>query len=474
MDDLKEPSPSLPEGEQEMDDPSFTDDPRLMETIIKRLRARLADLERREAEQRAREARLLWLSSVVEQTDELVLITDRAGTIVYVNPAFVQRTGYTQKEAIGKNPRIVRSGEQGKAFYEELWSTISEGKIFRGVLVNRTKSGERYYEEKTITPLKDAAGTITHYVSTGKDITSRIAADEERKRLVAILEATTDFVAIATVEGEIVYLNRAARRCLGRSETEKLSHLMLSEIYPEWARALVAGEGIPTAVRNGVWHGETAVLNRSGDEIPISQLFLAHRTPAGEVEFLSTIARDISDRKAQTAGLEYRATHDPLTTLPNRALFFDRLRYTLLAAQREKSSFALFIVDLDRFKEINDTHGHYVGDLVLKEVALRLQEALRESDTVARIGGDEFAVILPGADLGGGRRAAEKILIALARPIDAGKISLSARASIGMTLFPDHGGDLDDLIRRADEIMYAVKRSGGGYEVYASKNETSG
>src|SRR5581483_8243855 len=289
---------------------------------------------------------------------ELVLITDRAGTIVYVNPAFVQRTGYTQKEAIGENPRIIRSGAQGEQFYKELWNTISEGKTFRGVLINRTKSGEHYYEEKTITPLKDAAGAITHYVSTGKDITSRIAADEERKRLVAILEATTDFVAIATVEGEIIYLNRSGRRCLGRSETEKLSGLMLSEIYPEWARALVMGEGIPTAIRNGVWHGETAVLNRGGDEIPISQLFLAHRTPDGKVAFFSTIARDISDRKAQTAGLEYRATHDPLTTLPNRALFFDRLRYTLLAAQREKSSFALFIVDLDRFKEINDAHGH--------------------------------------------------------------------------------------------------------------------
>jgi diguanylate cyclase (GGDEF)-like protein/PAS domain S-box-containing protein len=342
------------------------------------------------------------------------------------------------------------------------------------VLINRTKSGERYYEEKTITPLKNADGVITHYVSTGKDITSRMAADEERERLVAILEATTDFVAIATVEGEIVYLNRAARRCLGRSEAEKLSHLMLSEIYPEWARALVMGEGIPAAVRGGVWHGETAVLNRNGDEIPISQLFLAHRTPAGEVEFLSTIARDISDRKAQTAGLEYRATHDPLTTLPNRALFFDRLRYTLLAAQREKSSFALFIIDLDRFKQINDSHGHYAGDLVLKEVALRLQEALRESDTVARIGGDEFAVILPNVDLSGGRRAAEKILATLARPMDEGEISLPLRASIGMTLFPDHGSDLDDLVRRADEIMYSAKRAGGGYEIYASKNETSG
>lgn len=455
-----------------MKDLSFIRDPGALEQIIARLQARLAELEKREAEQEAREAQMRWLSSVVEQTDDAVLITDRAGTIVYVNPAFERRTGYTREQVLGQNPRIVKSGKQGNEFYEQLWKTISEGEIFRGVLINRKATGELYFEEKTITPLKDVNSMITHYVSTGKDITLRMAAEEERKRLVAILEATTDFVAIATAEGELVYLNRAARRCLGRSESEKLPRIMLSEIYPEWARALVAGEGIPTAIRSGVWHGETAVLNRAGDEIPISQLFLAHRTPAGEVEFFSTIARDISDRKAQTAGLEYRATHDPLTTLPNRALFFDRLRYTMLAAQREKGTFALFILDLDRFKEINDHQGHYAGDLVLKEVALRIQEALRESDTVARIGGDEFAVILPNVDLNGAKRAADKILAALGAPMDVERSVLSIQASIGITLFPENGTDLDDLLRRADEVMYTAKRSGGGYAIYSPNAES--
>lgn len=445
----------------------------LLEQIILRLRARLAELEQRELAQHEREARLRWLSSVVDQTDDAVVITDRNGTIVYVNPAFERRTGYTKEEAIGQTPRIVKSGMQNIDFYEQLWKIISEGGIFRGVLINRAKNGEHYYEEKTITPLKDENGTITHYVSTGKDITSRMAADEERKRLVAILEATTDLVAIATAEGEIVYLNRAAKRCLGKAEKETPGRVMLSEIYPEWARALVMGEGIPTAIRNGVWQAETAILDRSGHELPVSQLFLAHSTPSGEVEFLSTIARDISDRKAQTANLEYRATHDPLTTLPNRALFFDRLRHTLLAAQRERASFALFILDLDRFKEINDTHGHAVGDLILQEVGLRLREALRESDTVARIGGDEFAVILPNVDLSGARRAADKILAVLGPPMAAGQLSFSVTASIGIVLFPAHGREIDGLMRRADEIMYAAKRSGGGYAVspFPSKQE---
>lgn len=107
----------------------------------------------------------------------------------------------------------------------------------------------------------------------------------------------------------------------------------------------------------------------------------------------------------QTANLEYLATHDLLTNLPNRNLFFDRLNYTLLAAQREKGSFGLLIIDLDRFKEINDSLGHQVGDAVLKEVGLRLKRALRDSDTVARIGGDEFAVILPNVTRQGGASA---------------------------------------------------------------------
>lgn len=145
------------------------------------------------------------------------------------------------------------------------------------------------------------------------------------------------------------------------------------------------------------------------------------------------------------------------------------MNYTLLAAQREKGTFVLFILNLDRFKEINDRLGHQIGDVVLKEVGVRFKHELRGSDTVARIGGDEFAVILPNVGLAGGRLAATKILKALEDPIQTDRVSLFTQASIGIVLFPDHGGDVETLLRRADRAMYAAKRSGAGYAVCSSK-----
>jgi diguanylate cyclase (GGDEF)-like protein/PAS domain S-box-containing protein len=408
---------------------------------------------------------------LVEQMEESVIITDPNGAIEYVNPAFESMTGYSREEALGRTPRIIKSGRQGEKFYEQLWKTISSGHVFRGVFVNRRKDGSLYYEQKTVTPLKDSLGRITQYGSTGKDITGRIRADEERARLVTILEATTDLVAITTLHGRVRYINRAGERMLGLAEKIDRPTLNLPDFAPEWARRRMRDEGIPAAIRDGVWSGETAFIDYSGRELPVSQVILAHRTPSGEVEYLSTIARDISDRRAQILTLEYQATHDPLTGLPNRTLFFDRLNYALVAARREKESFALLFADLNRFKEINDTLGHHIGDLLLKQIGWRLRGTLRLSDTVARMGGDEFALILPGVGAQGGILAARKILEAIELPFVLEGISLSTAASIGIALYPDHGTDAGILMERADRAMYVAKEGGIGYAVYQSDTE---
>lgn len=131
-----------------------------------------------------REAQLRKLSNVIEQTDDSVVITDREGVIEYVNPSFIRKTGFARDEAIGKTPRIVKSGKQDDRFYrEQLWGTILRGDVFRGLVINKKKNGEIYFEEKTITPLKNEEGVITHFVSTGKDITARRQMEEEREQV---------------------------------------------------------------------------------------------------------------------------------------------------------------------------------------------------------------------------------------------------------------------------------------------------
>ena len=422
--------------------------------------------ERKESDEPFKGIGELQAYHLVEQMEESVIITNPHGVIEYVNPAFEKMTGYCRQEALGRTPRIIKSGRQGEKFYEQLWKTISSGHIFRGVLINRRKDGSLYYEQKIITSLKDACGRITQYSSTGRDITGQIRGEEERARLVTILEATTDLVAIITPQGRMRYINRAGEKMLGFSEKVDPSKLSLPDFTPEWAHRRMCDEGIPAAIRNGVWSGETAFIDDTGRERPVSQVILAHRTPNGEVEYLSTIARDISERRSQIIALEYQATHDSLTGLPNRTLFFDRLNYALVVGLRDKEPFALLFLDLNRFKEINDTLGHHIGDLLLQQVSWRLRGTLRLSDTVARLGGDEFALILPAVGTQGGIFAARKIVEILELPFVLEGTSLSTTASIGISIYPEHGADGGTLMHRADQAMYVAKEAGSGYAVY--------
>lgn len=167
--------------------------------------------------------------------------------------------------------------------------------------------------------------------------------------------------------------------------------------------------------------------------------------------------------------LERMAFTDPLTQLPNRTLFHDRLQQTIAAARRDNKPFSLFIMDLDRFKDINDTLGHPVGDALLQQVAQRLRTKLRESDTVARMGGDEFAILLPTVSAKHADMAARMLLQALRTPFTIDDHSLDIGTSIGIALYPDHGIDANVLVQRADVAMYAAKSAGCGHAFYDSR-----
>jgi diguanylate cyclase (GGDEF)-like protein/PAS domain S-box-containing protein len=180
---------------------------------------------------------------------------------------------------------------------------------------------------------------------------------------------------------------------------------------------------------------------------------------------------DITERKRAEEALEHQALHDALTDLPNRTLFYDRLQHAIIQARRDGKPLALLLMDLDRFKEINDTFGHQYGDLLLRQVVAHLRYVLRESDTVARLGGDEFAIILPGDDARGATLTVEKVLHVLHQPYRADEHVLDVGASIGIALFPDHGHDAQVLLQRADVAMYAAKRRDTGYALYEAHQD---
>jgi diguanylate cyclase (GGDEF)-like protein len=184
------------------------------------------------------------------------------------------------------------------------------------------------------------------------------------------------------------------------------------------------------------------------------------------------ILRDVSDRKAQLAALEHQALHDVLTDLPNRVLLLDRLGQAILTSARQKTSLALVIMDLDRFKEVNDTFGHHIGDQLLMQVGPRLRNQIRASDTVSRLGGDEFAILLPDiGDVDAAVATGKKLIRALEAPFIVEEHAFDIGASIGIVLSPDHGNDAATLMRRADVAMYIAKQSNSGYAVYSAEQD---
>ncbi|HTA66369.1 MAG TPA: diguanylate cyclase [Xanthomonadaceae bacterium] len=212
--------------------------------------------------------------------------------------------------------------------------------------------------------------------------------------------------------------------------------------------------GVPLSSHKGVI-GALVVQSYSGDVRYTEK-------DKGLLQFVSTQVAAAIERKQTQTLLQHMAHHDALTDLPNRELFHDRLQAALALAKRNRQRLAVLYIDLDKFKQVNDTLGHTVGDLLLQDVARRIRECLRASDTVGRVGGDEFLVLLqdvPGPD--DAAIVAEKIRIALARPFELAGHSLQIASSIGIAIHPDHGSEIQQLIRHADEAMYEAKREGG-------------
>lgn len=231
-----------------------------------------------------------------------------------------------------------------------------------------------------------------------------------------------------------------------------------------------SGIDLPCIIVTGSQGEETAVATmKAGAHDFILKGNLSRLVPAVARELKEAELRQ--EQKRTERAVQHLAYYDTLTDLPNRTLLQDRLQQAILAAKRDKKTLALLVMDLDRFKEINNILGHHYGDLVLQQVGPRLREVLRESDTVARLGGDEFAVLLLSIGLDGAILTAEKILRHFLTPFVVDCLSLEVGTSIGISLFPEHGDDANTLLRRADMAMYEAKQQSTGYAVYSPQHE---
>ena len=259
------------------------------------------------------------------------------------------------------------------------------------------------------------------------------------------------------------YVSSGMQRILGVSPAEALADAegVLAMIHPEDIDRVIE-ESLQTAAELRSWHGEFRMQARDGRLIWIAAQDLPVREPDGTICW-SGYANDITEKKLLEQKVRDLARFDGLTGLPNRQHFIDLVENNLLRARRNRSRFALFFVDLDRFKPVNDEFGHAAGDELLRAVATRLRAALRDSDAVGRFGGDEFLVLLPDiAKPGDAAGVATKISAALSRAFELPAGCFSISCSIGIAIYPDHGSNVDTLIERADQAMYEAKKDGGG------------
>lgn len=285
-------------------------------------------------------------------------------------------------------------------------------------------------------------------------------------------------VLVSDAGGDIIMVNPAALRLLGLSDQQVIG-MNLDD--SRWDIVREDGTPFPAAERPAAVAAATGqivqnvVLGvfRPGTEDRVWLLVNAtpHRGPDGGIEQVITTFIDITERKAFEEQLQHQALHDALTGLPNRALLLDRLQQAILSARRERTSLALVLLDLDHFKEVNDTCGHHVGDQLLQEIGTRLCKALRESDTVARLGGDEFAALLPSTDEVRASTVVPKLLKALEKPFCLEDQSFDISGSVGIALYPQHGEDAHALLRRADVAMYVAKRANSGYAFYETEQD---
>jgi diguanylate cyclase (GGDEF)-like protein/PAS domain S-box-containing protein len=288
------------------------------------------------------------------------------------------------------------------------------------------------------------------------DITARKRAETVQRTQLAAMTASIDGIAILDESLRFTYVNDALAKLYGFSRRSELEQQPLSVLYDAPEIELFERSVLPAVRTEGRWRGETRGRRRDGAAFP-QEISISAIEGGGFV----CVVRDVTERTYAEDQIKHLAYHDALTNLPNRLLMKDRLSVAISHAQRDKTRLAVLFLDLDRFKVINDSLGHNIGDQLLQAVAARLSSCVRDSDTVSRLGGDEFTVILP--DLGrsdDGAIVAEKILDAIRHPFSLDGREFFMTTSVGISLFPEDGGDAEALLKNADTAMYQAKEQG--------------
>ncbi len=440
----------------------------LGESLERRVSDRTRDLDQSRA----------FLQTVLDSLHEEVMIID-ADTfkIVRANAAFLARHKAQGDAIIGKTCHEITHNRQDVFAMPEdicpLLETVKTGGHTTAEHVHYDASGNKRYVEVSSSPIRDADGSITRIVHVTRDISERMIAEdalrESEERYRRLIELSPDGISVH-VEGKFVFINPAGMRLLGATHADQLIGMSGSDVvhpdYGEIERSRL--QQLENSTDMVSWTEEKYVrLDGAVIDVEVAGVRFSYQgKPA-----VQAIFRDITERKHAAQRIEHLALHDPLTGLPNRMLFFDRLNQVLATAKRNRNIFALLYMDVDDFKFVNDTYGHEAGDRLLQEVSQRLVASMRESDPIARIGGDEFVgICCMIATPEEAEIVARKIIASQSEPFDLKGHRCPIGVSIGISIYPLDGDDAETLLKRADEAMYRVKKSDKGRYLRYTKN----
>ncbi len=468
-------------------------------------------------ERKQAETELRKLSQAVEQSANVIVITDIAGNIEYANPKFSGNSGYSLDEVLGQNPRILRSGEHSSEFYKNLWDTIKSGRVWRGEMHNRRKDGRLYWEDTTITPVYDAAHNLVNFIAIKEDITARKILEEAERDQRQLAEALRDTSAALTstlnlddvldrvldnigklvtydaamvllIEGHSVRKIRHRHHvAYGASDQPRLGNTQANLINVPILQAIRETREpclIPDTQADERWRAVPGMgWVRSFISAPVEirgrvagLINILSEKPGFFTSFHSERLMAFASQAAvaiENAQLFEQAYHlsitDPLTELSNRRYFFDVAKFEFERTHRYKRTLSIMMVDIDHFKNINDIHGHAVGDLALREIATRIKNSVRAVDIVARYGGEEFIILMPETELNEACQVAERVRRSVAdNPIEEDIATINATLSIGVAEIDELSKNMDQLIIYADQALYAAKAAGRnrvtGYE----------
>jgi len=401
------------------------------------------------------------MHTALEQAFNSVIITDANFSdggphIIYANKAFCRMTGYDLEELLGQSPRILQGPDTDQEVIERLRESLKYKTYFHGSTVNYRKDGVAYDAEWNITPVLDVNRELSCFISIQQDVSFQKRAQRQMEMLAGALNCASDAIFVCDSSQRIVFVNESFERLTGYSHAEALGNT------PSMLSGGIKDEYSDETVSSAIRERKTLVgimrnRHKNGGEYYVHQSISPLEMTALDDIYFVSISRDITGRIRERQALEEMALQDSLTGILNR-----RGAELLLASKMEEAStsehsLAVIIADVDRFKRFNDSYGHEAGDLVLKEAAKSLRHSLRDGDLVARWGGEEFLIALPGAEGSTAYKLVERLRNQLTQISLEGLPQITA--SFGLAIYQP-GESLAEALKRADSALYKAKSAG--------------